>query len=347
MTAEHATDDDALSRQLVRGSLHLLFREAHLQAIAPQPLHDGLVFGIVEEGHHAAGYHLAHALHFLQVLQRGIGKCVHGLEMAGQQSRRCLAHETDAQGEDHSFEGHIHGCLDAVDDFLGRLRARTVAVNLLHVDVVEVGHVVHESMTEVVVDGFRPQRVDVHGAARYEMLYAAFDLRRTAGVVGTIPSCLALVAHKGRSALGTALHELHRLRNDGPLVQVYPHNLGDNLAAFLHIHVVAYVKVERADEGFVVQRRAFHGRSGQLHGVHVGDGCHGTGAAHLVGHLIETGAGAFGLELIGDGPARTLGREAQRTLLPQRVHLEHDAVGGHGQVLPLAVPVADIVEDVL
>ena len=45
---------------------------------------------------------------------------------------------------------------DAIDDALCRLGARTVAVDLLHLNVVEVGHVMDEPMTIVLINGLRP-----------------------------------------------------------------------------------------------------------------------------------------------------------------------------------------------
>lgn len=59
------------------------------------------------------------------------------------------------------------------------------------------------------------------------------------------------------------------------------------------------------------------------------------------------GQGAFGLELVGDGPARRLGSVAEIELLAQIVDLEHKAVGGYGQLLSRRVPIFDESVDLL
>ena len=77
--------------------------------------------------------------------------------MTGQQAGRGLTHKTDAKGKDHAFEGYVFRGGDTVDNLLGRLRARAVAVDLLYLDLIEVGHITDEVLTIVVVDGLRSQ----------------------------------------------------------------------------------------------------------------------------------------------------------------------------------------------
>ena len=344
---EHAADDDALPGKFVGGGSGLFGRQGKLQAVGAQALDNGAVLLVVEEADDAAGHHLADALDLLQLLERGLHQGVHRLEVAGQQAGAGLADKAYAKGKDDAFEGHFLRLLYAVDDALCRLGARAVAVDLLHLDVVQVGHVLDESATVVLVNGLRPQRVDVHGPAGNEVLNAPLDLRRTAGIVGAVPDGLALIAHQRRAALWTAAYELHGLGNDGALVDVDADNLRDNLAALLHVDHVAQVQVERADEVLVVQRGAAHGGACQLHGLHVGHRGDGTGAAHLIGDLQQARLGTLGLELVGNGPAGRLGGIAQRTLLLQRVDFQHDAVGRHRQVFALPVPVVDVVENLL
>ena len=64
----------------------------------------------------------------------------------------------------------------------------------------------------------------------------------------------------------------------------------------------------------------------------------------MIGDFAQDRRCLLGLELIGDGPARALGRHAEGLLLAQAVHLKHYAVGGHGQALALGVPIVDVVE---
>ena len=345
---EHAADDDALARQFVRRALHLLFREAHLQSVAAQTLHDIHILRVMEIGDDAPGHHLADAFHLHQVFQRGIHQRIDVLEMTRQQLAGSLAHKADAEGKDHTLERHLTGGVDALDDILCRQPAVLVAArNLGNGEVVEVGHVVDKSAAPVFVHRLGAQRHDVHGPPGDEMLDSPLDLRRTTAVVRTIVNGLALIAHQRRAAFGTARDELHRLCDDGTLVDVHPHDLRDNLATLLHIHIVADMQVKTLDEVLVVQRGTLHGGSSQLHGFHVGYRGYGSRTPHLISHFVQPCAGPFGLELIGNGPSRRLGRESQMPLLAQRGHLQHDAVGGHRQVLALLVPVVDEVVNLL
>ena len=205
----------------------------------------------------------------------------------------------------------------------------------------------NESLTVVVVDGLRAQGVDVHRLAGNEVLNATFDLWRTACVVRTVPGSLTFIAHQGRAAFRTAFDKLHGHSHERTFFDIHAHNLGDDLTAFLHKHIVADMQVERADEVFVVQGGTLHGGTRQLHGIHIRHRCDGTRAPHLISHLVQTRTHAFCLEFIGDGPAWTLCRESQCTLLAQGVHLQHDTVGSHRQVLALRVPVVDEVIDLL
>ena len=304
---KHTADDDTLSCQPVARCRRLLGAERKLQTVAAQTFDDGPVVGIVEVADDALGHHLADALHLLQFVEAGCHECIHRLEVVCQQTGRRLAYEPDAQGEDHAFERHLARLAYGVHNLLRRLRARAVAIDLLHLDVVEVGYVLDQPPAVVLVNGLRAQRVDVHGLARNEVLDASLDLRCAARVVGTVPGCLALVAHQRRAALRTALRKLHGLGNDGALVDVYANNLGDNLAALLNVHHVADMQVEATDEVLVVQRGTPHGGACQLYGLHVGNGRHGTRASHLVGDLQQSGTLALGLELIGNGPSGRLG----------------------------------------
>ena len=105
-----------------------------------------------------------------------------------------------------------------------------------------------------VVDGLGAEGVDIHGLTADEMFDAPFDLRRTAGIVGAIPGGLAFVAHQGGAALGAALYELDlgpALGGDEGLID--GDNLGNNLAAFLHKHVVAQVEAQLLHEVGIVE----------------------------------------------------------------------------------------------
>ena len=98
-----------------------------------------------------------------------------------------------------------------------------------------------ESAAEVLIDGLWTEGVYVHSLAGDEVLDAALNLRRTASVVGAVPGGLTLITDEWCAALRTALDELHGLGDDGTLVNIDPHNLGDNLTTLLDIDVVADV----------------------------------------------------------------------------------------------------------
>ena len=81
------------------------------------------------------------------------------------------------------------------------------------------------------------------------------------------------------------------------------------------------MEVEALDEILVVEGGSFYDGTSQLHRIHV---CHrgdGSSTTYLISHLIKTGAYSFCLELICNGPARTLCREAKRALLAKGVDL--------------------------
>ena len=315
MLGKDTTDDDTLARQLISDALYLLFAQAHLHTILAQAVDDLHVLRMMEIRLHALGNHLADSLHFLQLLHRGVHQRVHRLEMTSQQSCRGLADKADTQGKHHPFERHLGGMLDTIDNLHGRLRPTAVAIDLLHVDGIEVGNVMNQSVTIVIIHRLRPQRIDIHGLSRDEMLDATLDLRRTTRIVRTVMGGLAFIAHQLSATFRTMGDELHRLCDDGTLVEIHPHDLRDDLPTLLHIDIIADMQVETADEILVVQRGAFHGCSCQLHRVHIGHWRYCSCTPHLISHLIQSGAGPFSLELIGNGPPRTLCRETQGTLL--------------------------------
>ena len=107
------------------------------------------------------------------------------------------------------------------------------------------------------------------------------------------------------------------------------------------------MQVERTDEVFVIKCGATNSSPRQLYRLHIGHRGDSSCAAYLISHLVQPCAGTLSLELIGDGPTRTLGRASQRTLLAKGVYFQHNAVGSHRQVFPLRVPIVDEVHDFL
>ena len=147
------------------------------------------------------------------------------------------------------------------------------------------------------------------------MFYSSLDLRWTSSIVRTIMCGFTLISHKFGATFGAMGYKLNRLRPWLTTVGVDAHNLRNDLATLLHIHIITYVKIKAAYEIFVVKRGATHRGAGKLHRLHVGNGRHGSCTAHLIGDLVEAREGAFGFKLIGYSPARTLCCEAQLSLL--------------------------------
>ena len=92
----------------------------------------------------------------------------------------------------------------------------------------------------------------------------------------------------------------------------------------------------------VVQRGTADGGPGQQHRLEVSHRRHHARAPHLIVDRHEACLRPLGLELIRDGPPRTLRRGSERTLLPKGVYLEHNAVRSHGQTVALGVPMRDV-----
>ena len=202
-------------------------------------------------------------------------------------------------------------------------------------------------MTIILINRFWSKRIDIHRLARDKMFYAAFDLRRTSRVIGAIVRCLALISHQFGTTLRTMGDELYTLGNDGTLVSIHPHDFRYDLSAFLHIDIIADVKVETADEIFIIQCGTFHGCASQQDRIHVRYRGNGTRSTHLIGHRVQPCQRSLCLEFIGNSPSRTLGSITKSTLLTQGVYFENDTVGGNGQVFAFCIPVFDEFENLL
>ena len=105
------------------------------------------------------------------------------------------------------------------------------------------------------------------------------------------------------------------------------------------------MEVKRGHHVGIVERGATHLGSGELHGVHVRHGRDGAGPSHLEDNLPQRSLSLLCLELVGDGPARTLGRHAEALLLGEGIDFQNHSVRCNGQVLSLLVPIVDVLED--
>ena len=159
----------------------------------------------------------------------------------------------------------------------------------------------------------------------------------------------ALVADECGAALRTRLNVAVRFGSQlgCACIAVDINDFGDDLPSFLHVHKVAHPDVELGDLIGVVERRAFYSCPGEQHRFEVGDGRDGACATDLVGDGIEARAHPLGLELVGNGPARSLGRHAQAALGLVVVHFDHDAIDFEGQGVARFVPMGDEVHNAI
>ena len=111
--------------------------------------------------------------------------------------------------------------------------------------------------------------------------------------------------------------------------------------------MVADVEVEGFQHVGIVQGGTVHHGAGEEDGIHVGNGSYHTRAPHLERDFSQDGACLFRLELVGNGPTGRLGRHAQSLLLGKGVHLDDNAVRGHGKFLAVHVPVTDVLPEFL
>ena len=171
------------------------------------------------------------------------------------------------------------------------------------------------------------------------MLYASLYLWRTTRIVRTVVGSLAFVSHKRSSTFRTSLDELNRHCILLTFLYSYAYNLGYNLTTFLYIHIITDMQIKATDEILIVQCGTLYDSTSQLYGVHIGYRSHSTGSSDLIGDFIESCASPFGLKLICYCPTRRLGCISKSTLLAQRIHLQHYAIGSYRQVLSLGVPI--------
>ena len=116
----------------------------------------------------------------------------------------------------------------------------------------------------------------------------------------------------------------------GTLRELHARNLGNDLAALLDIDHVARADVQQGHLFGVVERGAPHGGPGQQHRFEVGHGGDGSGASDLERDAVDTRERLFGLEFVGYGPFRGLGRESQLAPHGEVVDLDDHAVGREG-----------------
>ena len=342
--AEIAGDDDGLAGEDV-GQGGVLPGPVEAEAGGAQPRDLLAVCGILEVGDDGAGGDLAHVGHFAELVQRSGGEGVDVAEMAREHLGRGLADVADAQRVEDALEGNLLRGLQALQEALcGAFLPALQADQLVAAEVVEVGRRAGEAGLVELVDRHLAGQ-DVHGLAADEVQQAALDLHRAAVLVGAEPSGLRLGLDERRAAVRTFVRENGPRGVRGAVRRVDARDLGDDFAALLHVHPVAHADVQQGHLVGVVEGGALDDGAAELHRREVGDGGHGAGAADLIVDAEQLRAGLFGLEFIGDRPARRLGRVAEHALAGEFVDLDHDAVRGVGKELAGGVPVVDVFLD--
>ena len=80
------------------------------------------------------------------------------------------------------------------------------------------------------------------------MLDTAFDLRRTAHIVGAVPSRFAIFLHQTGAAFGAFRDELHLFAVVFAFFKVDAYDFRDYFAAFLNFYGVVVMQTELFDE---------------------------------------------------------------------------------------------------
>ena len=341
---EGAADDDAHPLEQGGGELHL--GEFHLKPCLTQATDEVEVVCLAEVFLYALRDDGAHAFGFEELLGGGGLKGIDVLELTRKEFGHDLTHEADAERKEHTVERHLTALRNAVKEATGRLLTRAVhAQELVDGEGVKVGSIAKDATLKEGCHRLGAKAIDVHGFARDEVLNATLELGRTLGVVGAIMRRFAFVAHEGCATLGTggAEHDL-RSWHKRACLGVDAHDLRNDFARLLYVHIVAQVEVELVDDVGIVKRCALDDGARKLHGIHIRHGSYGTRTTHLEGHLVEHRATTLGLKLISDCPTRTFGGEAEALALVVGVDFEHNAVRSHGEVLAHRVPIVNELE---
>ena len=195
------------------------------------------------------------------------------------------------------------------------------------------------------LDGLLAQPLDIHRLAADEVDDAPENLGTAAAGIGAVVLRLALVAHQRRMAYGALGDVCEGTAVGRPFGVFDARDFRNDFAPLLDIDHVARADVQQGHLFGVVERCAADGGAGQQHRFEVGHRRDGSRPAHLEVDAHKPREGLLGLELVGDGPLRSLGREAQLAAQGEVVDLDDHAVGGEGQLAPRRVPMVDEVVD--
>ena len=104
---------------------------------------------------------------------------IHAAEGLGEEDGGALADEADAEGGDDSRQRVRTRTIDVADHVGGALGAHALQVHeVLELQVVEIGHVVHDAAIHQLIDQRLAHAVDIHDAARGEVQQGLLEARR-------------------------------------------------------------------------------------------------------------------------------------------------------------------------
>jgi len=229
---------------------------------------------------------------------------------------------------------------DRVDEVLRGLLGKSIELlDLLRREIEQIGDVVDEPRLHERHDDLLAEPVDVHLVPRREELDRAEPLRRAADPVRAQQHDPALFARQLRIA-ERALRRRQECRTRPFLGDA--EDLRNDLAGFLEQHAIALAEPEPRDLIPVVDRRARHGRAGDVDGIEQRDRRDRTRAADVDLEVVQDRRDLARRELVGDRPARRLRGRAERAAHREVVDLDDEAIDLVRQRIALVLPVVDV-----
>ena len=318
MSGECPADNDAQTFQFLGTVGQLFFGHGHLQPVFLQTVHQRPVTLVGKVSDDTSGDPLADLIHGCQILERSLFQLLHRMESGNQAFCHRFTHKTNPQPIKYPFEGNLFGFFKARHQVTGALVSPTFqAQQIGYFQRIEIGRVLDIAGFVQIFDCLRPH-IDVHGPPGDEMLDLPLDLGRTAGFVRTIVSRFSFRTHQRCPAFGTGTDETDLIAHQQTAgFDIDTDNLRNDLAAFLHEHLVTQMQVESFDNIRIVKGSTLYGRSGQQYRLQIGNRSDGSCPPDLERHGVKARHGTFGLELVGNRPTWAFGRESQIALLEQ------------------------------
>ena len=187
---------------------------------------------------------------------------------------------------------------------------------------------------------------DVHGRAADEVEDVALELGRAARVLALDVGGVGL-AHRWCAADRAGRADDEGLCAGGPLLLDDFLDLRDDLAGLVDAHRVADAHVEVVDEVLIVQGRALDCRAAEPDRVKDGRRRDAARASDGELDLADDRLLLLGRVLVGNGPARHLGRRAELLAVREIVELDDGAVDVVGQIAAVLTDSRDGLPDLV